>query len=59
MSRLFMQTAILILLAAVVLILLWLVIQSQKKTADPSIGLMQQEVQQMSLSALTAAEVFT
>jgi len=39
-----MQTAILILLALTVLILLWLVLQSQKKTADPSIGLMQQEV---------------
>ncbi len=42
-----MQTTILILLAAVVLILLWLVLQSQKKTADPSLGLMQQEVQSL------------
>jgi len=39
-----MQIAILILLAVVVLILLWLIAQSQKKTADPTIGLMQQEV---------------
>lgn len=42
-----MQTTILILLAVTVLILLWLVLQSQKKTADPSIGLMQQEVQSL------------
>ena len=39
-----MNTAILILLAAVILILFWLVIQSQKKSIDPSISLMQQEV---------------
>ncbi len=39
-----MQIAILILLAIVVLILIWLIMQSQKKTADPSISLMQQEV---------------
>ena len=42
-----MQIAILILLAAVVLILLWLVLQSQKKTADPTMTLMQQEVQSL------------
>src|SRR5512143_10837 len=42
-----MNTAILILLAAVVLILLWLVIQSQKKTIDPTIPLLQQEVQSL------------
>jgi DNA recombination protein RmuC len=42
-----MQTAILILLALTVLILLWLVLQSQKKTADPSMSLMQQEVQSL------------
>jgi DNA recombination protein RmuC len=42
-----MQTAILILLAAVVLILLWLVLQSRTKTVDPSISLMQQEVQSL------------
>jgi DNA recombination protein RmuC len=42
-----MQTVILILLAVVVLILLWLVIQSQKKTADPAMNLMQLEVQSL------------
>ncbi len=42
-----MQTAILILLAAVVLILLWLVLQSRAKTADPTIPLLQQEVQSL------------
>ncbi len=42
-----MQTTILILLAVTILILLWLVLQSQKKTADPSLGLMQQEVQSL------------
>ncbi len=42
-----MQIAILILLAAVVLILLWLVLQSQKKAIDPSVNLLQQEVQSL------------
>jgi len=42
-----MLITIIILLTATVLILLWLVLQSQKKTADPSIGLMQQEVQSL------------
>ena len=42
-----MQIAILILLAAVVLILLWLVLQSRKKTVDPAMTLMQQEVQSL------------
>jgi len=42
-----MQTAILILLSFTVLILLWLVLQSQKKTADPTIPLLQQEVQSL------------
>jgi DNA recombination protein RmuC len=42
-----MQTAILILLALTVLILLWLVLQSQKRTSDPSISLLQQEVQSL------------
>ncbi len=42
-----MQTAILILLAAVIVILLWLIVQSMKKTVDPSISLMQQEVQSL------------
>ena len=42
-----MNTAILILLAAVVLILLWLVIQSRGKTDDTSMTLMQQEVQSL------------
>lgn len=42
-----MQTAILILLALTVLILLWLVLQSRKKIADPTMTLMQQEVQSL------------
>jgi DNA recombination protein RmuC len=42
-----MLTAILILLALTVLILLWLVLLSQKKTADPSVSLLQQEVQSL------------
>ena len=42
-----MQIAILILLAAVVLVLLWLVLQSRKTTADPTMTLMQQEVQSL------------
>jgi DNA recombination protein RmuC len=42
-----MQLAILILLTATVLILLWLVIQSQKKTVDPTASLLQQEVQSL------------
>jgi len=42
-----MQTAILILLALTVLILFWLVLQSQKKTVDPSVSLLQQEVQSL------------
>jgi DNA recombination protein RmuC len=42
-----MQTAILILLALTLLILVWFVLQSQKKTADPSVSLLQQEVQSL------------
>ena len=42
-----MFTAILILLTSVVLILLWLVIQSQKKVIDPTVGMLQQEVQSL------------
>ncbi len=42
-----MSTAILILLAAVLLILIWSVIQSQKKTMDPAVSLLQQEVQSL------------
>ena len=42
-----MNIAILILLAAVVLVLLWLVLQSRKTTADPAMTLMQQEVQSL------------
>lgn len=42
-----MQTAILILLAAVLLILIWLIIQSQKRTIDPTVSLLQQEVQSL------------
>jgi len=45
--ELLMQTAILILLAAVVLILLWLVLQSRKRIEDPTMTLMQQEVQSL------------
>src|SRR3990172_7957055 len=42
-----MQTAILILLALILLVLLWFIVQSQKKTADPAMTLMQQEVQSL------------
>lgn len=39
-----MNTAILILLGAILLILIWLIIQSLRKNVDPAITLMQQEV---------------
>jgi len=42
-----MQTAMLMLLAVVLLILLWLVLQSQRKTSDPAATLLQQEVQSL------------
>jgi DNA recombination protein RmuC len=42
-----MQIAILILLAIVVLVLLWLVFQSRIKIADPTVPLLQQEVQSL------------
>jgi DNA recombination protein RmuC len=42
-----MLTAILILLVAVLLVLLWVLFQSQKKTSDPTIPLLQQEVQSL------------
>jgi DNA recombination protein RmuC len=42
-----MQIAILILLAAVIIILLLLIFQSRKKTVDPTMTLMQQEVQSL------------
>src|SRR3989337_2213326 len=42
-----MQIAILILLALILLVLLWFIVQSQKKTADPAMTLMQQEVQSL------------
>ncbi len=42
-----MQIAILIILAAVLLILFWSVLQSQKKGADPTVSLLQQEVQSL------------
>ena len=42
-----MLTAILILLAAVLVILIWFILQSQKKIADPTLSLMQQEVQSL------------
>jgi DNA recombination protein RmuC len=42
-----MLTAILILLALTLLILVWFIVQSQKRTADPSVSLLQQEVQSL------------
>ncbi len=42
-----MLTAILILLFAVLLVLLWLIAQSQKKPVDPTVSLLQQEVQSL------------
>ncbi len=42
-----MLTAILILLAFTLLLLVWFIIQSQKKTADPAVALLQQEVQSL------------
>ena len=42
-----MNMAIIILLAAVVLILLWLVVRTWKKAIDPAMTLMQQEVQSL------------
>jgi DNA recombination protein RmuC len=41
------MTAILILLSAVIIILLWLALQSQKKTVDPTVSLLQLEVQSL------------
>jgi DNA recombination protein RmuC len=41
------MTAILILLSAVIVILLWLAIQSQKKSIDPTVSLLQMEVQSL------------
>ena len=42
-----MTTAILILLAAVLLLLIWFISLSLKKTADPTVTLLQQEVQSL------------
>jgi DNA recombination protein RmuC len=42
-----MNIAIIILLAGIVVILLWLIVQSRSKTADPSMNLMQMEVQSL------------
>ncbi len=42
-----MNFAILILIVAVILILLWIIVQSQKKTVDPAVSLLQQEVQSL------------
>ena len=42
-----MQTAILILLAITLLILIWFILQSQKRNADPAVNLLQQEVQSL------------
>jgi DNA recombination protein RmuC len=39
-----MNTAILILLSVILLVLIWFIFRSQRKTADPAIMLMQQEV---------------
>jgi DNA recombination protein RmuC len=39
-----MNTAILILLGTVLLVLIWMIIQSRSRTADPAITMMQQEV---------------
>ncbi len=41
------MTAILILLSAVIIILLWLALQSQKKAIDPTVSLLQLEVQSL------------
>ncbi len=42
-----MNTAILILLGAILLILIWFILQSRNRTADPTIPLLQQEVQSL------------
>jgi DNA recombination protein RmuC len=42
-----MLTAILILLALTLLLLVWFIFQSQKRTADPAVNLLQQEVQSL------------
>src|SRR5512139_2809511 len=42
-----MLTAILILLAITLFLLVWFIFQSQKKTADPTVSLLQQEVQSL------------
>ena len=42
-----MLTAILILLALTLLLLVWFIFQSQKRTADPAVSLLQQEVQSL------------
>ena len=42
-----MLTAILILLALTLLLLVWFIFQSQKRIADPSVNLLQQEVQSL------------
>jgi DNA recombination protein RmuC len=42
-----MLTAILILLALILLLLVWFIFQSQKRTADPAVSLLQQEIQSL------------
>lgn len=42
-----MLTAILILLALILLLLVWFIFQSQKQTADPAVSLLQQEIQSL------------
>jgi DNA recombination protein RmuC len=39
-----MLTAILILVAAILVVLIWLIVQAQRKTVDPAVSLLQQEV---------------
>ncbi len=42
-----MELAVIILLALVLIVLIWLVLQSRKPAIDPSVGLLQQEVQSL------------
>src|SRR3989337_168406 len=51
-----MQIAILLLPAVILLVLLWFIVQSQKKTADPAMTLMQQEVQSLRGQLTSARE---
>jgi len=42
-----MLTAILTLLALILLLLVWFIFQSQKRTADPAVSILQQEIQSL------------